>query len=76
MNSAQRRQTRRVHRYVITIYTEINHPYYEHDEKVSNAIKWCKKHCKGTWRSYTDWDHADFKFTNHKDATIFGLKWI
>jgi hypothetical protein len=76
MNSAQRRKQNREQPHVIIIHTETNHPYFEHDEKILAAVKWCKKKCKGSWSVDTRWDHAEFKFSEHKDATIFGLKWI
>jgi hypothetical protein len=50
--------------------------YREHDEKVYQAVGWCKKNCKGTWKCDTGWDHAEFKFSSHKDATVFALKWV
>jgi hypothetical protein len=76
MNSAQRRKQKREQPHIIIIRTEPHHPYYEHDMKVIDAVKWCKKKCKGSWSVDTSWDHAEFKFSEHKDATIFGLKWI
>lgn len=75
MNSAQRRKQKREHPHVIIIRTVEQEQYYKHDEKVVNAVKWCKKKCKGSWSVNTDWDHAEFKFSEHKDATIFALKW-
>lgn len=76
MNSAQRRKSKREHPHIITIHTKVQATYYEHDEKVYNAVGWCKKNCKGTWKCDTGWDHAEFKFSSHKDATIFALKWV
>ena len=76
MNSKQRRKSKREHLYNIIIRTDQQQRYFEHDEKVYSAVKWCKKKCKGSWSLNTDWDHAEFKFSDHKDATIFALKWI
>ena len=76
MNSSQRRKAKREHPHVITIRTEAVSHYYEHDEKVQRAAKWCKKHCKGSWKTDARWDLAEFKFANHKDAMIFALKWV
>jgi hypothetical protein len=76
MNSSQRRKARREHPHIIVIRTEESVQYYKHDEKVVNAVKWCKKKCKGSWSVNTDWDHAEFKFSEHKDATVFALKWL
>ena len=76
MNSAQRRKSKREHLYSIVIRTAEQEPYYKHDIKIVEAAKWCKKKCKGTWSVDTSWDHTEFKFSNHKDATIFALKWV
>jgi hypothetical protein len=76
MNSAQRRKHKREHIHVITISTPDSSQYYLHDEKVVKAVKWCKKKCKGTWSIDSFWDYTEFKFSNHRDATIFALKWI
>jgi hypothetical protein len=76
MNSAQRRKQKRGHPHIIIIRTQAVSTYYEHDEKIYNAEKWCKKKCKGSWRVETNWDCAEFKFSNHEDATIFALKWL
>jgi len=75
MNSAQRRKAKRGHPYAITIEVASQQRYFEHDEKVYQAVGWCAKHCEGTWRNETNWDHAVFKFSNQKDATYFALKW-
>ena len=76
MNSAQRRKQKREYLHSIIIPAVEHARYFEHDEKVFYAIKWCKKKCKGSWIFRTDLDHAEFKFSNHKDATIFALKWL
>jgi len=76
MNSAQRRKTKREHPHSIILRTVGQEQYFKYDEKVSKATKWCKKHCKDSWRISSDWDHAEFKFSSHKDATVFALKWV
>ena len=75
MNSAQRRKTKREHPHTVRISVSEQQRYFEHDEKVYQAVGWCKKNCQGTWKTDTSWDHADFKFTNQKDAIYFALKW-
>lgn len=76
MNSAQRRKHKREHPHSIIIRTNEQEQYFKHDEKVYKAVQWCKKKCKGTWKCDTGWSHAEFKFSSHKDATIFALKWL
>ena len=76
MNSAQRRKQKREHPHVIKVIATTWNSYYIHDEKIEDARKWCQKHCKDKHRVITGWDHAEFKFANRKDATIFALKWI
>ncbi len=75
MNSAQRRKTKREHPHSVIIRTTESEQYYKHDEKVYRAVGWCKKNCKGTWKTNTSWDHAEFKFSSYKDATFFALKY-
>lgn len=76
MNSSQRRKSKREHPHSIVIRTAEQEQYFKHDEKVHKAVRWCVKNCKGTWKCDTGWDHAEFKFSSHKDATIFALKWL
>lgn len=76
MNSAQRRKAKREHPHAITLHVDGMSRYHSYDKKVHQAVHWCKKNCKGTWKVQTTWDSAEFKFANHKDATIFALKWI
>lgn len=76
MNSAQRRKAKREHPHAITIRAESTQEYYKYDKKVHQAVQWCKKNCKGTWKVQNTWDCAEFKFSDHKDATIFALKWV
>lgn len=75
MNSAQRRKTKREHPHSIIIRVSKQEQYYEHDAKVGDATVWCRKHCKGSWTRDAGWDYVEFKFSNHKDATFFALKW-
>jgi hypothetical protein len=76
MNSAQRRKSKREHPHIITIRASTRERYFEHDERVGNAVKWCKKNCKGSWKWDDTWDSAEFKFAVHKDAMMFALKWL
>lgn len=79
MNSAQRRKAKREnlrHIHTIIIHTVGQEQYFKHDEKVYNAEQWCVKNCKGSWRASSNWDYTEFKFSDHKDATIFALKWV
>lgn len=75
MNSAQRRRANREHPHTVRISATEQERYYEHDEKVDKAVRWCKKNSKDSWRIENDWDHAVFKFANQKDAMLFALKW-
>ena len=77
MNALQRRKNRREHPYVMVMTVSNEKNYYEFDNKVEVARKWCKKKCKGN--SIVDinyYDRAVFKFANDKDAVIFGLKFL
>ena len=76
MNSKQRRKAKREYPYVIKLYSIRQLNYSNHDKKVYSAAAWCNKNCKGDFICKTHWDHAEFKFNNHKDATIFSLKWV
>lgn len=76
MNSAQRRRAKREHPHTIKILALGHDHYYEYDDRIKQAIKWCNKKCKGSFKVQSEWDHAYFKFENHKDATIFALQWI
>ncbi len=75
MNSAQRRKAKRGHPHIITLRTAEQKRYFEHDQKVELAIRWCRKNCKGSWKNENGWDHAEFKFSEQKDAVYFALKW-
>jgi hypothetical protein len=77
MNSAQRRKALREHPYVVKMYASGSYNYYKHDKNVVDAIKWCKKKCKtGNWSTNSEWDHTEFKFSEHRDATVFALRWL
>lgn len=76
MNSAQRRKSKREHPHVISLKALPTERYFEHDERVVKAQKWCKKNCKGSWKSSEQWDQSEFKFAVQKDAVIFALKWL
>lgn len=76
MNSAQRRKIKRGHPYHIKIRAIGSNYYYEYDKKIDQAIKWCKKNCKGSFKCDTHYDHAVFKFSQQKESTIFAIMWI
>ena len=77
MNASQRRKSKRVHPYDMVMIVNGQKHYYEFDNDVEVASKWCKKKCKGSFiinKNY--YDKAVFKFANEKDAVIFGLKFL
>ena len=75
MNSAQRRKLKRKYPYTIQLVPGQGWRYFEHDNNVRNARKWCNKNVKG-YKVDSYWDIAEFKFTKEKDAVIFALKWL
>jgi hypothetical protein len=76
MNAKMRRRTRREHPYTMTMIVS-NERYYEFDNSVDDAVKWCKKNCKDSFFTNKNfYDRAVFKFANDKDAVIFGLKFL
>lgn len=76
MNSAQRRQARRELQHVVLLKPETGNRYFQHDGRVSVARAWCKRQIhKGSWQCKARWDHAEFRFSNEKDAVYFALKW-
>jgi len=75
MNSAQRRKTAREHPHVVTLRATEHDRYFHLDDRVDNARRWCRKQCKGSWRTIESWDCTEFKFSNQKDAVYFALKW-
>jgi hypothetical protein len=76
MNSAQRRKSKREFPYLIKLFPGINMHYFEYDDHVEEARKWCNQNCSGTYKVNAGWDHAKFKFATEKDAVIFALKWL
>jgi hypothetical protein len=76
MNSAQRRKSKRELPYLIKLFPGINMNYFEYDDHVAEARKWCNQNCSGTYKVNAGWDHAKFKFATEKDAVIFALKWL
>ena len=76
MNSAQRRKLKREYPYAIELFPGTGWKYFEHDDNVEEARKWCSRYCCGTYKVIADWDHAKFKFSTEKDAVIFALKWL
>ena len=75
MNSAQRRKLKREYPYAIELFPGTGWKYFEHDDNVKEARKWCNKNIK-PYSVDTFWDHAKFKFITEKDAVIFALKWL
>jgi hypothetical protein len=76
VNSSQRRKSNRELPHAIKLVASADEHYFEHDDKVMTARNWCSRHCRGTYKVSTDWDHAEFKFAKEKDAVIFALKWL
>ena len=76
MNSAQRRKLKREFPHVIKLVAEVSKHYFEHDDKVTAASKWCRRNSHGGYILKADWDHAEFKFATEKDAVHFALKWL
>ena len=75
MNAAQRRKSKREFTYSIKLLPGHGLRYFEHDDEVDDARKWCNKNVKYYMvKSY--WDHAVFKFVTEKDAVLFALKWL
>lgn len=76
MNSAQRRRARREFPHVVLLNPAKSERYFQHDNRVDKARGWCRRQfVQGTWTSKELWDHAEFKFSNQKDAVYFALKW-
>ena len=75
MNSSQRRKLKREYPCSIKLVAQPGLAYFEHDNRVRDARKWCNKNTK-VYSIDTQWDHAVFKFTTEKDAIIFALKWL
>ena len=76
MNSSQRRKLKREHPHVIAIECKSGERYFEHDNRVQIARKWCKKNCNGSWKTDGNWNVVFFKFSEGKDATFFALRWL
>ena len=53
MNSSQRRKAKREHPHQITLTVAGMDRYMSYDKKVHQAVSWCKKNCKGTWKTNT-----------------------
>jgi len=75
VNSSQRRKAKREYPHFIKLSARPGWAYFEHDDMVQDARKWCRKNTKG-YIIDEKWDHATFKFTTEKDAVIFALKWL
>lgn len=75
MNSSQRRKSKREFPHAIKLVAQTGWAYFEHDDNVDKARKWCNKNTKG-YAVDASWDHAMFKFSTEKDAVMFALKWL
>ena len=77
MNSSQRRRNKRQFAFVVKVPASHAEQYFQHDEKIENAVAWCRKQFeKDTWQSAQYWDHSDFKFVKESDWLLFMLKWV
>jgi hypothetical protein len=76
MNSSQRRKLNRALPHSIKIQAMPGLAYFEHDDKVEIAKKWCKNNAKGVYQVKTFWDKAIFDFSDKGDAVHFALKWL
>ena len=77
MNSSQRRRNQRHFAFVIAVPASHAEQYFQHDEKIDDAVAWCRKRFKkDTWQATRYWDHSDFKFAKESDAVFFRLKWV
>lgn len=76
MNSKQRRKLERKTKYKITITQRPGEHWLNYDDRAEDAIKWCRKKCKGEYMIENDFHSATFKFQKESDAVHFGLIWI
>jgi hypothetical protein len=76
MNSSQRRKSKREFPHIIKLVAITGNHYFEHDDQVLDARRWCRRNCRGGYAVDTKWDSAEFKFTTEKDAVVFALKWL
>lgn len=76
MNSKQRRQLERKTRYKVTISRRDGEMWLDYDDRAEDAVKWCKKKCKGEYLIKNGFSSATFKFQKESDAVHFGLMWI
>ena len=76
MNSSQRRKAKREFPHVIKLIAKVGERFFEHDDRVTAARKWCKCNCHSDFKVITAWDQAEFKFVTERDAVYFALKWV
>lgn len=76
MNSSQRRKAKREFPHIIKIVATTGKNYFEHDDQVMLARRWCRRNCRGGYAVDAKWDLAEFKFSTEKDAVHFALKWL
>ena len=76
MNSKQRRQLERKTKYKVTLEQREGEVWLDYDDRAEDAIKWCKKTCKGAYAVDDGFHKATFKFQKESEAVHFGLLWI
>jgi hypothetical protein len=75
MNSNQRRKLKREFPCSIRIECGEDTMYYWHDQKVTQAKRWCRQNLSDRWITDSDYYSTTFKFHNEKDALMFALRW-
>ena len=75
MNAAQRRKSKRGYPHIITMWPAPSDIYFIHDDRVTDARRWCKRKSIDV-RVDSTWNHAEFKFVKEKDAVYFALTWL
>ncbi len=58
-------------KYLVTLEENWSHSQLLDEEELSEAIQWCKEHCKGEWHSW----NSRVYLKESQDATFFLLKW-
>jgi len=72
MNSSERRIFKRKLNHTVTLYIK-EERYFQFDDRMETAKKFCKRKCKGFWFATIQDDHAIFTFQKESDAVYFGL---
>ena len=78
MNSAERRRLNRATPNSVSIHaTSLSGiAYFEYDDRMDDAVRWCKKNCHRSYRVIRMWDNTEFKFELERDAVVFALNWV